>query len=58
MLVYMLLMLYPYKIPKNVPYVIALAVGKEKSPRLKALHAQQVIAVLIIDQIFADGLQL
>ncbi|MER2173635.1 MAG: sugar-binding transcriptional regulator [Carnobacterium sp.] len=41
---------------KNVPCVIALATGKEKSDSLKALLAQQVIDVLIIDQTSADEL--
>lgn len=41
---------------KNIPCVIALATGKEKSDSLKALLSQHVIDVLIIDQASADEL--
>ncbi len=51
-------MLYLCRILKNVPCVITLATDKEKTPSLKALLAQQVIAILIIDQTFIDGLKL
>lgn len=41
---------------KNIPCVIAIATGKEKSDSLKALLAQQVIDVLVIDQTSAEEL--
>lgn len=41
---------------KNIPCVIAIATGKEKSDSLKALLAQHVIDVLVIDQTSAEEL--